>query len=120
MQIANRADQLVLIRDGVDAVEFSFDWLNALLVDRCLIHAGGVEVANLLRDRVSTLRESSLVENVVQERAVVFSEFSEASPARLVRRDGVVLAPSSAGVLVEVLTGIDGFVHRVKIVGLRP
>jgi hypothetical protein len=46
---------------------------------------------------------------------VVFMQFVEATPLRLVGGNGIVLDPVAAGVLIEISTRIDGFIHRVYI-----
>ena len=42
-------------------------------------------------------------------------EFVEAAPSRLIRRDGIVRAPCSARVLIEVRARTDVGIHRIEI-----
>jgi pimeloyl-ACP methyl ester carboxylesterase len=53
-----------------------------------------------------------LLEDAPQEKLVLVRQLAVDVPARLVRRDRVVLDPSAAGVLVEIGARIDGTIHR--------
>jgi hypothetical protein len=48
-----------------------------------------------------------------------FPQFREFTPLHLVRRDGIVLLPVAAGVLIEVGAGVSGFVDRGQVKALR-
>src|ERR1035441_3179941 len=81
-----------------------------------LVHAGVVIVADLLVvGRTAGIVGRGLVQNVAQDQLIAFVQLVEPAPFRLVRRNRIVLDPVAAGVLVEIVAGIGGLVHRVQI-----
>jgi hypothetical protein len=101
------------VRHLVDAREVGREGLGAQRLARGLVHAGGVEVADLLVDRAGLgaglLRR--LFEYLVQRLAVVLREDVEAAPRGEGRGNLGRLQPAAVGVLVEVVAGRGRLVH---------
>ena len=61
-----------------------------------------------------------LLQNLVQELAIVIGQFVEAAPARLVRGNGIIFAPRAARILIEVLAWVNALVHGAQVKRLGP
>src|SRR5204862_2141328 len=85
-----------------------------LRLDGRLRHAAGVVVADLAQLRRGP-RLRRVLENVAQDGVVAILQLVEASVARPVGGDGIVLDPPAARELVEVAAGIRGLVERRQI-----
>ena len=121
VQVGHGFNQLVFVGDSRDPVQLRLERRGALGVHPGLVHAGLVHVADLLHDRSALgIVGRCLLQYLTQDLAVVLGQLVEASPARLIGRNGVVLAPVAAGVLVEVLAGVRGLVHGAEVKGLGP
>src|SRR3989442_538670 len=111
-------------RQGAGVVDL-IDGLQLLLQRReggrlrlLLVHAGGVEIPDLLREGISRVRLSAGVplEDVAQSRFVALEHLAEgAAPARAVLGDGRPREPASAGELVEVLAGVHRAVEGGEV-----
>ena len=99
--------QFALGSERVDLLQQRLDGLNALSLDSRFIHAGGVEFPDL--------RVPSLFQDAAFDRQIAVRQFVEARPAGLIGRNGIVLAPCPAGVLIEVLAWIDGGIHGLQV-----
>ena len=97
----------------------------ALLLDRGLVHAGRVVVADFLVHRAALgIRRRRRLEDLAQRRLVALGQLVEASVAGAIGGHRVALEPSAAGELVEVVAGLDGTVegggiearHRARLV----
>ena len=105
-------NHLPLIFDFGDAVELRLERRDSFLIDRLLVHARGIVVADLLHHRTALrIIRRRFFENVVQYREIVLVDLREAVPRRIIRRNGIVLDPVAAGELIEVHTRIGGFVE---------
>jgi hypothetical protein len=103
--------------DGGDARHLRLERLRALRLDGGLVHAGRVEVGDLLLVapglQVLPLREP--FEDGVEVFVVLLGELLEAPPARVGRRDGVRRLPAAVGELVEVLASRGGAVEARQV-----
>src|SRR6267378_920166 len=114
MELGNCVDECCLVLHGGDAFEFGLDRVAAFRIGGFLVHAGTVEVADLLRDRVSSGRgDGGLVQDVSHRELVAFVQFDKADPRGLVGGNLGVLEPIAACILVEIGAGIDGFIDVV-------
>jgi hypothetical protein len=99
-----------------DGLELGFDRLGAMGVDRGFVDAGSVKFADFLGDRVAlACAGGRLLQDAAQEIQVVFVELAVDAPGGLVGRDGILLLPAAAGVLVEIHAGVDGFIDGFEI-----
>src|SRR5439155_25385690 len=80
------------------------------------IHAGSVVIADLLHEG-GALRiiDCCFLQDVMEYLAIVFNQLTETAPARLVRRNRIVTAPSTTCILIEILTGIHALIHSAQI-----
>src|SRR5262249_26240474 len=109
------------VLDVVDPVELRRDPFDAELLDLGLVHAGAVEVAELLLVRAGLrgLVRRELLEDPPKGVLIVLAQLFEGAPPRAVRRNRILLEPSSVGVLVEVGTGLRRGVHVRRRKGLH-
>src|ERR1039458_4032137 len=99
-----------------DAGELGRDRREALRVDGFLIHTGGVVITDLLRDGIAAGRGlGGLFEDLMEDLEIALLQFVEAAPFGLVWRDGILLHPRAAGVLVEIDARIGGPIDGAKI-----
>src|SRR5437016_11919780 len=108
MHVRNLVDERALVLGRGHAVELGLEWSNSLFIDRLLIHAGAVEVADLLINGVPPgAADGSLLQNAAFDVEIALVELREALPRRTVGGDLGLLHPIAAGELVEVHAGID-------------
>ena len=107
-------DELLCGCEGVDDAETGAAGVDAGFVDGGGIHAGGEVVADLLLDG-GAVGGGCVLEDAPEEVLVVVGELAVDAPGGLVGGDGVVLLPAAAGVLVEVVAGVDGAVEAGEI-----
>src|SRR5205814_1223026 len=82
-------------------------------LDLRVVHAGLEVVANpLLRRRSIRARLRCILEDAPEELSVLFAQLSVDAPRRLIGRNRIVLHPSAADVLIEVVARICSQVHR--------
>src|SRR6185369_2583471 len=112
LQLCNFLYQLLGASNLRDIIELRMDRLCPEIVRFLLIHAAGIEIANLLLDRRMFSRSRNFLQNVVQNTLVVFVQLVEPSPSRLVAWDGIRLPPPTARILVEILAGINRRIER--------
>ena len=97
-----------------DRVEQRLQRLRARRLDRLVVHAGAVEVADA--GAVGTSRPGvggGVLEHLPDDVAVVLADDREAlGPACLVGGELGLVEPAAAGVAVEVLTRIGSAIHR--------
>ncbi len=101
------AGQLVLRREPVDGLQQRLDRLDALALDRRLVHAGRIIIADL---RVTRLFQDAAIDG-----QIAVGQFVEARPARLIGRNGIVFPPTAASVLVKILARVDRRIHGFEI-----
>ena len=116
LQVRYLTGDLGLAGEVADAVEFRLEWGEASGVDGLFVHAGGIEVADLLGGGIAAGGGlGGRFQNLVEDVAVAIRQFIEAAPHGLVGRNGVVLHPGTAGILIEIDAGVHRFVDRGEI-----
>ena len=96
---------------------------NAGGFDLLRIHAGGIEIADLLFYGIG--RRAFIPGRGFQDRAqnllIAVLHFVEPAPARIFRRNGIALDPAAVGVLEKVLAGIAGGIQigQIEAVAVR-
>src|SRR5262249_2348731 len=121
VQVGDRFDQLIFAGDGSNAIQLRLDRSSAFSVAPSFIHARLVHVADFLHHGAALgIVGRCLFQNGVQYLAIVFRQFVEPAPTRLIRRNGIVFAPVPASVLVEVLARVGGFVDGAQVEGFGP
>jgi hypothetical protein len=113
VQFGEELRQAVHACEGGDVFQVWFERRQPAPVNRRLVHAGGVVVADLSRRRVAAARRT--LEDPTQDLVVPFLQLVEAAPARAVGRNGIGGEPSAAGELVEVGARIDRAVERGQL-----
>ena len=109
---------LLLRLEAIDPVQLLVQGRESGPIDGCLIHAGGIVVANLPRRGRPVRRwNGRAFQDVAEHRPVLILQLGVHAPARLIRRNGIVLEPGAARVGVEVGAGIDPRVHGADIEG---
>jgi hypothetical protein len=98
--------------DGVDLAEPRFDRRRPSGLDRFLVHAGGVGVADvLLVGRPASVVERRVLENVADDSGVAIRELVQPAVARSVGRKGVGGEPVTACELIEIRAGIHAAIE---------
>ena len=115
VQRRNGGDELFAGLQRVDVREAGLDRLEAGGVDRRSVHAGLEVVAHLLLHGRAVGSLGVGLEDAPEKLLVFIRELRVDAPRCLVRGDGIVLHPATAGELVEVDAGIDTLVHAVEI-----
>src|SRR4029077_6907385 len=112
--LGDNIDEIGLVLDGGDALEFWLEWIEAFGIGGLFVHTGAVVVADFLLDSAAVgATGGGFFENASLRDEVAFVEFGEADPLGLVGGDFRVLEPVAAGVLVEVNARGGGFVDRL-------
>ncbi len=113
LQAADLGAQARHVLDRVDPGELGRNGSEAVGLDRRLVHAGAVEVAELalLGSGGRGFVGGQPLEDRVQVLQVALPQLVEGSPARAVRGDRVLLQPAAVGVLVEIHAGLGAGVH---------
>src|SRR6266849_2483889 len=120
VHLAHQPGDLLRILQRVDGGEALPERLQGGGLGLLLVHAGGVEVADLLHVGIHGVALSGgvLLQDVPQEQLVALVHCVEAArPPRLVGRDGIGPHPAAAGVLVEVVARVGGRIHRALVHG---
>src|ERR1019366_9036101 len=115
MHVGDLRNELLLRLDGCDALHLGLQRRGPLFLDRALVHARSIVVANYLLDGAVLSGRLCLVEQVAQNVEIVLVQLIETSPSCLARRNGIVLYPVSARVLVEIHAGIDSLVDGRQV-----
>ena len=103
MEPAEFLRQASFVFDGGDPLEFGLEGGGSEGVDARFIHARCPIITHLLFDGRAVRRGLGvLLGNLVQNIAIVLLQFIEAAPGRLVGRNGIVLQPGAASVLIEI------------------
>ena len=101
------------VADRVDLLQQRLQRPKTALLDACLIHTGGVEIADLLRIR------GRLGCRFFQNRAQFFlvpqRQHMIQTPAGFVGGDGVGVDPAAAGIAEEVAARVGFFVHHLMV-----
>src|SRR6185436_6141724 len=85
-------------------------------LDRSLVHAGSVVVADFLNCRRSLdSAPACLLEDLLQLGEGLILQLRIRAPARTVGWDRVLLQPTAAGIGIEIRTRIDALVHGAEI-----
>jgi len=112
VQARDFALQVVDALDRIDSFELGPQRLEALSLDRRLIHAARVVIADFLIDRPRRgLALGGVLEDRMQHVAVVFHQYVGDAPARVRGWYRVLSQPSAVRVPVEVGAGGDGRVE---------
>src|SRR6266478_8438973 len=120
MKLGNCIDECRLVLDGGDAIQFRFERFAALGVSGFLVHAGTVEIADFLGNRVPRRGSNrSLIQDVAHGVLVALVQFVKADPRGLVSGNLRVLDPVAARVLIEISAGIDSLIYIVDAETLR-
>ena len=113
--IAHERGQFVGVLQAGDALQRRFQRRKTLFLHQIGVHAGGKVVAVLLL-KSAFGGAGCRVQLLPQQVAVALAQQREGPrPAHLIARNGVVLDPVAAGVLVEVRAGIGGLVDGGEI-----
>ena len=116
VHVSHGFNKLVFIGNRGNALQQRLECGTAQRIDGFLIHAGGIEIPDLLRDGVTfRIVRGRFLQNLMQQLPVIFGQFIEAAPACLVRWNWIVPAPCAAGVLIEVFAWIYGLIHRTQV-----
>ena len=100
------------VADDVDALHLLLELRRRARLDARLVHAAGVQGADLVAVLRLHLPLGRRLEDLVHLLLVVLVDHREAAPPRrLVGRDLRALEPAAAGVLVEVVTRADARIH---------
>src|SRR5579864_2902928 len=99
--------------DVRDAVELGVERFHSFGLNLLLIHATGVEVADLLFVRALGRFPGAgrVLENLMQEFPVSLGQLVEAAPTGIRRRDGILGEPAPVRILVEVLARLAAWIH---------
>jgi len=107
-----KPNQLLTVADGIDLAEQWFERLRPPRLDRLLIHAGGIGVANLLLVRRPVRRrERRVFEDVADDAGVAIGELVQTAVARPVGGHWIGDEPLAAGELIEVGTSVDAAIE---------
>jgi hypothetical protein len=101
--------------DGGNRIQLRAKRRQAALIRRRLVHASSVEIADLPSERIALRRGGCAFENAVEQVEVVLVELAIDIPTRLVRGNGILLFPSSAGILIQIDARVDRLVQRSQI-----
>src|SRR5689334_22286484 len=98
------------------ALEIFVKWLRTRSSNRAFIHAGRVIFANLSLDS-GALRiwPGRFFKNLPQNQPILLLQLRIDVPTRLIRRNGIVLDPSSAYVLEEVRARVSRPINRPQV-----
>src|SRR5437660_6705326 len=100
MQVRQHVSQIVLGFHGSNAVQLRLKRSNTLALNGGFIHARGIEVADLLLFRTAVWPVySRFIQNVAENKTVALGQLRIAPIAGLIARHGVLLEPSTTGVL---------------------
>ena len=98
-------------RHFLDAIEIGLQRLWSQLFNGLFVHAGGVEITDLLLHVGSLVAgRRGFFENILEDGPVAFGQLVAAAPNGLVWGDGVLRHPTPAGVLVKIDARVRGFV----------
>ena len=116
VEVRDCARQAGEVGDGVDPGHGRRERLDVRLLDRLLIHAGCIEIAEVLREGlVGRGLGHVALQDLLERRLVLLADGVEAAPPRLVVGDGVGLDPAAARVLEEVVAGLHAAVDRREL-----
>ena len=102
-------------RQCANAIEVLLERRETLGVDRFLVHAARVVVANPARVGVGRVGLRGRLEDVAQHGVVTLLQLVKPPVARLIARQRVRLDPAAAHELVEVAAGVGGLVERGEV-----
>ena len=101
---------------GVNLGEVGFQRRGAFGIQASRVHGHVVEVADLLCDTaLFIVLGCNLLDQAGQGLGVLFSEFRESAPGRILRRLRVEVAPVTGGVLRKIVARTGGGVHVVVV-----
>ena len=107
---------------GLNELEVRSQRVKALPLDRLLVHARAIEVADeLIRRSWLGLRglRFRFLQNAMQHVFVGLSRFPAAAPAHHCRRYGILLAPFAVGIIKEVHAGTHRLIHVTEIYAVQ-
>src|ERR1035441_2616447 len=118
LKLAEQGRELFGAGKAVDGRKGRLDRREGLLFHHVRVHAGGIEVAVLFLQRSFWVFGGG-VQILPEQVAMPLPEQQKRPrPAHLVGRNGIVLNPVAAGVLVEVRAGVGGFVDGRQVEAL--
>ncbi len=86
-------------------------WIPELFYGR-FVHAGAVKIADFLIHRRSfRIVYRGLFENIAQDGAIAFRQFTAAPPAGLIRGDRIIGHPKPASILIKIDARVGRFVY---------
>ena len=114
-------EQRGAVADGVDAIELRLDRRDAGRFDGRLVHAGGVEVADLLlrASRRGVGHGRILLEDLVEDFAIALGQLFETAVARVLRRQRMRVTPLADRETIEVVARFDARVHGGEVEAVR-
>ena len=116
MQVGDLQRDFFLRFQGGDARQFRLQRLQAGGFDAAFVHAGGPVVANLLLDGGALgIVGAGGDHGFAQQIFVPQLKAATCAPVDLIRGNGIGGQPFVAGVLVEIVAGIERFVGRVWV-----
>src|ERR1700737_3554193 len=112
VQTGDFVDQLRLRIYLRNSIQLRLDRRESFGLNARFIHTGSVVIAVLLLEGAAFgVGVGGLLQNLMEDLAVSLCQLVEATPAGLIRGDGVVLHPISAGELIEVDAGLGGSIQ---------
>ena len=115
MEAGDLFRQVVHVFQVVDFLHLVLQRLHASGVDLGFIHPAGVEVAHLLHVGAGRFFGGGFLGDLVERVVVLLDQLVEAAPARILRRDGIVLQPIAIGIKVEIIARLDRRIHVARI-----
>ena len=115
MQRRERRDQVLALRQAFNRSHLRPKRAVSEGVDSRRIHARGKVIAHLLLHRCTLRRLRIFFQNAPQKLLIVLPELRIYAPGGLVGGNGIVLHPSTAGKLVEIVTGLHRLVETSDI-----
>ena len=118
VQVRNLREHILSIFDHLDFVELVLQWLGAHRFDRLFVHSAGVIVSDLLCFRCELRIDRGfrrLLGNDVQRVAVALDQLIESAPSGIFRRDLGAFDPRAVGIAEEIVTGLHGRIHVLRI-----
>jgi len=109
-ELADERGKVAGVLEIADALERRFERFQTLFFNQAGVHAGGIVVAVFLFEGCLGVVGGGVQFLPKQIAVALLKQREGPRPAHLVRRDGIVLVPVAARVLVEVGAGVGGLV----------
>ena len=115
MELRDDRRELAGRRHGADFLQQRIERRDPFRVDRLLVHARRVVVADLLRLGIASARGGGALQNGFERLVVAILQLVEPPPARTIGGNRVVRDPAAAGELEEVGARIGAPIQRVEL-----